>query len=82
MQRLESDLVEHKTNSLGSLKSPYPQSLHPSTQLLGKHTPTQADIEPPPAKRMHTEYPVAHRQLTFAILDPLDVGKSPGVAVC
>ena len=86
LQRLENDLVEVKTSILGSFDSLYPPSLQPeqptaSTQLLGKRTPTQADVEPPPAKRIHTESPVARRHLNFAALDPSDVGKSPGVAV-
>ena len=87
LQRLEKDLVEVKTSILSSLDSLYPQSLQPeqptaSMQLLEKRTPTQANIESPPAKRTHTESPVAHRQLNFAVLGPPDVGKSPGVAVC
>ena len=82
LQKMENDVVELKAAILCSFDS---QSLRPaqhptmSTQLLGKRTPTQAGIEALPPKRIHTETPIARKQLNFEV--PPAVGKSPGVTV-
>ena len=80
LQKLENDLRELQSNILGSLDSLYPLlQPEPLTSSTRKRTPTQ-HIEPPPAKRLDIESPVARRQLKF--VGALDVGKSPSVAVC